>query len=413
MFVRAYLRYLLPVLILLLAGGVYHVLLASKPDPEKPVLREKVWQVQAIQAEPRDLAPNLTLYGRVESPGLLQAAAPGAGIVKQVFVRNGARVTAGELLVTLDERDFAASMLQFEADMRDLENQIAELEIRHRSNLSALRTERELLDLARAEVERLEKLQQQKLSAESLLNSARSEYGRQELAVVSRQLEVDRYPAQLRILKARLDRTRAQLDEARLAMARSELRAPFDAIVSSVDVAAGDRVSIGASLLVLFPIDDLEIRAHLPSAHIAAVQRALADGLQLEAGVVEQPDLGTFPLKRLAGEAEATGIDAFFSIDAVAGRLRPGELLPLNLALPPQPGVYAVPFQAVYGNSRLYRIVDERLDAVDVRSVGQSRGADGAVQVLVRSEQLRPGDRIAVTHLPNAVTGLKVKTHGD
>lgn len=413
MLLRAYLRYLVPVLILLLAGGVYHVLLASRPDPEKPVLREKVWQVQSIPAEPRDLAPNLTLYGRVESPGLLQAAAPGAGIVKRVYVRDGARVAAGELLVTLDERDFAASMLQFEADMRDLENQIAELGIRHRSNLSALRTERELLDLARAEVERLEKLQQQKLSTESLLNSARSEYGRQELAVVSRQLEVDRYPAQLGILKARLDSARAQLDEARLAMARSELRAPFDAIVSRVDVAAGDRVSIGATLLVLFPIDDLEIRAHLPSAHIAAVQRALADGLQLEAGVIEQPDLGTFPLKRLAGEAEATGIDAFFSIDAVAGHLRPGELLPLNLTLPPQPGVYAVPFQAIYGNSRLYRIVDERLDAVDVRSVGQSRGADGAVQVLVRSERLRPGDRIAVTHLPNAVTGLKVKTHGD
>ena len=304
-------------------------------------------------------------------------------------------------------------MLQFEADMRDLENQIAELEIRHRANQAALRTERELLELARTEVERLEKLRQRQLSAESALNSARSEFGRQELAVVTRQLEVDRHPAQLEILRARLDRTRAQLDQARLAMTRSELRAPFDAIVSRVDVAAGDRVSIGQILLALFPVNNLEIRAHLPTAHIPVVQHALADGLRLEAGVIDQPDLGSFLLQRLAGQAEATGIDAFFAVDTIAGRLRPGELMPLNLALPPQPGVYAVPFQAIYGNSRLYRIVDERLEAVDVRSVGQALSGDSEVWVLVRSDRLQPGDRIAVTHLPNAVTGLKVKIHGD
>ena len=117
--------------------------------------------------------------------------------------------------------------------------------------------------------------------------------------------------------------------------------------------------------------------------------------------------------QRLAGQAEATGIDAFFAVDTKSGRLRPGELLPLNLALPPQSGVYAVPFQSIYGNSRLYRIVDERLDAVDVRAVGQARSSDGEVWVLVRSDRLQPGDQIAVTHLPNAVTGLKVKARGD
>ena len=413
MTLRFSLKYIVPILILMIAGGLYHVLMASKPDPEKPVLREKVWQISAIEARPQQLAPSLTLYGRVESPGMLQAAAPGGGIVDTVFVRDGARVDANDLLVTLDERDFAAATLKFEADLRDLENQIAELQIRHRANLASLETERELLSLSRAEVARLQKLQQQNLTAESALNSARSEYGRQELAVMSRQLEVDRHPAQLEILRARVDRARAQLDEARLALSRSELRAPFDAIVSQVEVAAGDRVSIGQTLISLFPIDSLEIRAHLPSAHITAVQRALAEAIELRAQVIDQPGVGSVQLSRLAGEAEATGIDAFFELADGSERMRPGELLPLDLALPPLTGVYAVPFQAIYGNSRLYRVVDERLVAVDVRSVGQSRAADGSVQVLVRSDQIAPGDQIAVTHLPNAVSGLKVKVQRD
>ncbi|MDJ0777332.1 MAG: biotin/lipoyl-binding protein [Gammaproteobacteria bacterium] len=413
MTLRFSLKYLVPILILLLAGGIYHVLLASKPDPEKPVLREKVWQIRAIDAIPRELAPSLTLYGRVESPGQLQAAAPGGGIVDAIYVRDGARVATDQLLVTLDERDFAAATLKFEADLRDLENQIAELQIRHRANLASLETERELLALSRAEVERLQKLQQQNLTAESALNSARSEYGRQELAVMSRQLEVDRHPAQLEILRARLDRARAQLDEARLAMSRSELRAPFDAIVSHVGVAAGDRVAIGQTLISLFPVDNLEIRAHLPSTHIAAVQQALALDVGLQASVIDRPELGPFELRRLAGEAEATGIDAFFEIGGSSEQMRPGELLTISLALPPLDGVYAVPYQAIYGNSRLYRVVDERLDAIDVRTVGQARGAGGEMQVLVRSDQIAPGDAIAVTHLPNAVSGLKVRVQDD
>ena len=35
---------------------------------------------------------------------------------------------------------------------------------------------------------------------------------------------------------------------------------------------------------------------------------------------------------------------------------------------------------------------------------------DGRAQLLVRSDALREGDRVIVTHLPNAIDGLRVKT---
>ena len=54
-----------------------------------------------------------------------------------------------------------------------------------------------------------------------------------------------------------------------------------------------------------------------------------------------------------------------------------------------------------------------KLQAVDVATAGQARDVAGRVRVLIRSEQIQPGDKIAVTHLPNAVSGLKVKTVGN
>jgi hypothetical protein len=85
----------------------------------------------------------------------------------------------------------------------------------------------------------------------------------------------------------------------------------------------------------------------------------------------------------------------------------------LSLRLPAESNVYAVPYQAIYGNSRIYLVAEQRLKAIEVITVGQARGDDGQVLVLIRSDAISPGDQISVTHLPNAVSGLKVKTGDD
>ena len=409
MIARASAKILLPFLVLLIAGVLYFSLVSSRTERERPALTEKVWQIAVIEARQQTLSPSVTLYGRIESPEQLKAAAPGGGIIEKVFVRNGARVEQGQPLVTMDRRDFAASLLQAEADLRDIDNQMAELKIRYQSNQASLETERDLLALANDEVQRLVELKKQNLAADTALNSARSELGRRRLEVTARELEVESYPAKLQILMARHDRGKAELDQARLAMDRSELKAPFDAIISEVEVAAGDRVLLGQMLISLFPVNNLEIRAHLPINYVKSVQLALAEGQKLDASVSNRRYLGRFPLIRLAGEAEATGIDVYFAIDASAEQLRPGELLPLSLMLPAESGVFAVPYQAVYGNSRVYRVVENRLQALDVASIGQSSVEDGRALVLIRSSDIEPGDQIAITHLPNAVSGLKVQ----
>ena len=400
-------RLILPILVLLVAGGIYQVLLASKTERQQPELVEKVWRIDVLEVQRESLAPSITLYGRIESPELLKAAAPGNSVVEKVYVRNGARVGSDQILIELDRRDFQASLLQAKADLADVENQIAELEIRYVSNQSALETEKELLALAAAEVERLDKLKQQNLSADTALNSARSELGRQRLAVLSRELEVNSHPAKLQMLQARSDRAQAEMDRAQLAMNRSAIAAPFDAIVSGVEVSAGDRVSQGQILISLFPVNSLEIRAHLPVNYIDTVQQAMASDQALYAGIAQYDNI-RLPLLRLAGEAEATGIDAYFDISEMGMQMRPGELITLELNLPVLNDVFAVPYQAIYGNSRIYQVVGDRLQAIDVVSVGQARGADGETRVLIRSPGISAGDRIAITHRPNAVAGLKV-----
>jgi multidrug efflux pump subunit AcrA (membrane-fusion protein) len=406
-------KIILPIVIIAIAVGVFQHLKASKPERKKPELKEKVWQVEVIPALKQNLAPSIGLYGRVESPELLQAAAPGAGIVSEVLVRSGTQVSPGELLVKMDRRDFESTLVQAETDLQDINNQISELKIRHRSNLNALKTERQLLQLANDEVDRLLKLKQQNLTADTILNIARSAQGRQQLSVISREYEVESFPAQLGKLQARLKHNRAKLEEARLMIERSEVFAPFQAVISATPVSVGDRVDTGQILVSLYPVNSLEIRAHIPSRYIAGIQQAISSGVTQGASITLPGKILQLELVRLAGEAEPSGIDAYFRAGESSTSLRLGALLPLSFNLPVENSVIAIPYQAIYGNSRLYLLQDNRLQGVDVESIGQYSDRDGSALLLVKSTKINSDDEIVITHLPNAVSGLKVRSEAD
>ena len=406
-------KIVLPIVVIAIAVGVFQHLKASKPERMKPELKEKVWQVEVISALRQNLSPHLGLYGRVESPELLQAAAPGAGVISEVLVQSGSKVSPGDLLVKMDIRDFETTRVQAESDLQDIENQIKELKIRHQSNRNALKTEKQLLQLAEDEVERLLKLKEQNLSADTILNIARSALGRQQLSVYSREYEVESYPVQLSKLEAKLNQSRANLEEARLMIERSEVFAPFEAVVSATPVSTGDRVATGEILVTLYPVDSLEIRAHIPARYIARIQESMSKGVAQIAGIALPGENLQLELVRLAGEAEPSGVDAYFQPTPSDAQLRLGDLLPLNYSLPTENEVIAVPYQAIYGNSRLYLLQQNRLKGVDVDAVGQYSDRHGNALLLVKSEQIKAHDKIVITHLPNAVSGLKVRSEVD
>jgi HlyD family secretion protein len=405
---RSILKFILPILVITISLGLFQALKASKPERDKPELKEKVWQVDIVLANKQNISPELTLYGRVESPKLLHAAAPAGGVVSQVLVQDGSRVKQGDVLVQMDRRDFESVIVQAKSDLTRIKNKISELKIRHRSNQAALKTERELLALANTNVQRMLKLKQQSLGTDSALNDARSTLGRQQLSVISREFEVDSFELKKSNLETDRDRQIAHLNDTQLMVERSEAIAPFDAIVSTTPVSTGDRVSTGQTLVSLYPVDGLEIRAHVPASYVNSIQLARAQGKQHQALV--STAMGVLPLKliRFAGEAQASGIDAYFQTENASYDFRPGRLLSLNFGLPEQTDVMAVPYQAIYGNSRIYLLKDDRLEAVNVESVGQYLKPDGSAALIIRSTKVKQNDQIVVTHLPNAVDGLKV-----
>ncbi len=116
-------------------------------------------------------------------------------------------------------------------------------------------------------------------------------------------------------------------------------------------------------------------------------------------------------LVRLAGETREgeAGISALFRVTEGAGDLPLNRFVNLQLRLPEEPDSIAVPFEALYGRDRVYRVVDARLQGLQVERLGEITDAEGQTRALIRHPELESGDVLAATRLPNAVDGLQVE----
>jgi len=406
--VRRSVKLLLPLLVLAVGFSVFKVLEATRPEQRPASMQERVWRVEVESVQPGLLAPELALYGRVQTPELLRAAASAPARVAEVPVREGDRVPAGAVLVRLDERDLLPRLRQAQALVAELEAQIQSETIRFETDRKALEQEQKLVEIASDGVERAQRLQRQRAGSDSDLDAAEEGLARQVLAVSNREMAIRDHPARLSALESRLQSARAKLAEMELQVERATVTAPYEGVVTGVEVTVGDQVKQDQVLLGFYALGSLEVRARIPARYQAEIRAALESG-----GLVAAADIGgsrvELRLDRLAGESDPSGVDGLFAVISDPSPLRLGQMISLRLQRRQQAGVVAVPFQSVYGGDRVYKLVEGRLRGIGVEALGGMRQSDGAERLLVRSPEIAAGDRLVVTHMPNSVDGLRVE----
>jgi RND family efflux transporter MFP subunit len=230
------------------------------------------------------------------------------------------------------------------------------------------------------------------------------------LALKQLQHDINEHPSRLAQLKATQKRVETLLLQSKVNLARSEIRAPFSGRVAGLTVALGDRVRGGDSLLTIYDLSQLEVRAQIPGRYIGQVRRMLSQGQTLSARAWLDGEEKMLTLNRLSGEVrqDSGGIDGLFRLTDNQEPLPLGTFVELQLQLAEQDSLIELPFSALYGMDRVYLIEDEHLRSVTIERVGEKSSVDGNT-LLVRSEELSEGDLVATTQLPNAITGLRVE----
>ncbi|MDG4812150.1 efflux RND transporter periplasmic adaptor subunit [Hydrogenovibrio sp. 3SP14C1] len=397
---------MVPLLILAGVIGIFVFLKATKPTQPPVEIQQKVWPIQAMTVQVQSLSRVQTLYGKVESFRLVEVSAPVTGIVAEFPVKAGDDFQKGMKLVALADSDLDLPYQIAKADVADTQAQLNLEKLAYDANQKRLEFEKKVLALKEKDVDRNAKLLKKDLASKSVLDKSKEALVRQQYVVVGAKLSVQEHKVKVSQLQARLKKSQANYEQAKINLERGRVIAPYDGRVAQVSVAQGNRVNAGTKLLSYYALDSLELRAKIPAEQLKSVYEGLQSGETLSAQLEMNNQQFELPLKRLAGEAETSGVDAFFALPDALKILRPGELLQVDFYGEHLKDVFAVPYSALYGADRIYVIEQGVLQVKHVKNLGETR-INGQSMVLLRGE-IAEGAQVMTTHLPNAISGLKV-----
>ena len=199
-----------------------------------------------------------------------------SGQVAGVQVDDNQPVRAGEVLTTLDDRDFRTSLANDEAMLAhdqaqadDVEAQIARLPSQIAQSQSSVASSAAQLVFAEQNEKRYRNLastgagtfQERQQADMSLRQAQASVDGAQaQLSTTRHQLPILQAQYQAALATVRSDRT--QVEQARLNLSYTRILAPVDGMVGQRSVQLGNYVGPGTALMVVVPLDAVYIVAN-------------------------------------------------------------------------------------------------------------------------------------------------------
>ncbi|QRG07873.1 HlyD family secretion protein [Xanthobacter dioxanivorans] len=292
-----------------------------------------------------------------------------SGYLRTVEVNDNQPVKAGDILATIDPRDYEASVNQALADVTqatasiaNFTAQIAEqqalidearatIDVDQAAELYAEQNDKRYATLANAGYGSIQNAQQ----AASAGAQAKAALARDKAALLAAQKQVDTLKAQLEQAKATLAHNEAVLDQAQLNLGYTKLRAPVDGVVGARTLRVGQFVQPGTQLLALVPLQATYIVANYKETQLTDVRRGQPVSISVDTfpgtsvrGVVNSVAPASGQEFALLPPDNATGnftkivqrIPVKVTIDRadpLAGRLLPGMSVTTTISVREQP----------------------------------------------------------------------------
>ncbi|WP_226703599.1 efflux RND transporter periplasmic adaptor subunit [Microbulbifer elongatus] len=329
--------------------------------------------VSTSRAQLRDLSPSQWVAGRVVSRRDIRISSQLNGLLEFV-AEPGSRVKQGQRLAQLETT-------HWELEVRDSESRIKQLQAR--------------LTYMDAQLQRLQSLADRNSTSRAALEEQQAE--REALA-------------------QELAAARVDLDRSNFELGKTRINAPFDTLVVSRELQAGEYVRSGDELLRALDMGQLEVEADIPLAALPLMgggdMVTLRSDLSFNRSERESAAaMIQGQVRKLVPVADSTSRRVKVLVD-LPQDLAQGWIagLPVQLAVPLQAAekTIAVPRDALIlrdGNAYVFRVSDEgeaeRLAITTGGGDGDWIAVQGALndgdQVVVRgAERLQPGQQVKV-----------------
>jgi HlyD family secretion protein len=366
----------------------------------RSLTRERL-QVRAVQVAHRSLESTISTNGRVEPEMNYEVPSPLATTVKAVYVQVGDRVTAGKLLMVLDDVQARARLAAAESGVKSAEAAVEAAThngTREQQQANAAEVNRARLDRdqAQRDVDALVKLNAAGAASASEVAAARQRLESANGALQASQVSSQgRYsPAEVARARAALDDAEANLTAAREVESRTSVHAPAAGTVYSIEAKPTEFVEEGKLLLQLADLHRERVRAYFDEPEIGGL--AVGQPIQIKWDALQgrtwSGHIERVPITVITYGTRTVG-EVLVKIDNEDGELLPDTNVTVTVTTSSEANALSVPREALHmenGKPFVFRILkDEELKRTPVVT-----GSINLTQVAIVSG-LNTGDWVA------------------
>ena len=356
--------------------------------------------VSAVEVQARDVPVQLRAIGNVQAYATVSVLSLVGGELFEIHFKEGQDVKAGDLLFTIDPRPFRAALLQQEAQLAQHQAQVRQAE----ANLAR--------DTAQWDNARVEEDRYKRLVEGGFI--AREQYDQVRTTEKSLASTIDADHAAIATAQATVRADEAMVENARLQLSYTEIRAPIDGRTGGVLIHKGNVVKandVGNPLVVLTRVHPVYVSFGVPEQFLDKIKRFRAAGeLRVEArgsGPDDRPARGdlTF-INNIVDPATGT-IQLKATFQNADDALWPGQFVNVTLTLTTERAALVLPSPAIQaGQQGSYVFVVKPDMSVENRPV-EVAFADGPISVIAKG--LTAGERVVTDGQLRLVPGARVE----
>lgn len=341
----------------------------SAKKEEKKSDADKVFELSASDVAtlaPQNLGLVIPISGSVRPVLQAMVKSKVSGEVSRVYVREGERVTVGQVLASIDTSDLKA---------------------RHDTQLAMVAESRAKLDLAKKN-----ELNNRALLAKNFIS----------------QTAFDSVASGLEVSESNYKSMTAQAAITQRALADAEVRAPFTGIVAKRAVNVGEKITADAPVMHIVDLSRMELEAPVPVSDIPSVKVGQEIVFKVD-GFNEREFKGKIERVNPTVETGSRSISIFVALPNSDGALKGGMFANGTLAATSRAAVNAVPLAALIaegGQSFVYTLKDGKVErkpitpgnrSVELGLVEVRDGLpEGSQVITVKADGLKHGARVVV-----------------
>lgn len=234
--------------------------------------------VEAAQAQRRDIATYLTLDGQIAPLQDSTLSFQQSGPISAVYVNQGDRVSAGELLAKIDDSTLRAQLAQTEAQIAQASSQAQSsalnVPITQQQTSQAVASAKAALASAKLTYDQDSQLFKQGYVSQSQLEQARAAYvsaQSQYNTAVANQGTTGVQTSQAAAAKQAVRAAEASANVLRTQIGQTSLYAPFNGVVTARLADPGAMASPGTPVLKVSQVDAVWVNVNVPDVDLAYV----------------------------------------------------------------------------------------------------------------------------------------------